>query len=90
MPGGRGGRREPREAEAQRGGGQRREGREWDAKEKGLAPECLNGGVNSWGEGLRVVRERATATVLERVLVGKRTVGVKGCDGDRGRELEAG
>ena len=27
--------------------------RETDAREKWLAPECLNGGVNRWGEGLR-------------------------------------
>lgn len=44
----------------------RRGGREWDAREKGLAPKRLNGGVNSWGEGLRVVRERAMGKVLER------------------------
>lgn len=66
MPGGRGGRREPREAEAMRGERWRRGGREWDAREKGLAPKRLNGGVNSWGEGLRVVRERAMGKVLER------------------------
>lgn len=35
-------------------------------KRKGLEPECLNGGVNRWGEGLRVLTERVRGTVLER------------------------
>ena len=64
MPGWAGG--GPREAEAVRSERWGRGGREWDAREKGLAPKRPNAGVTRWGEGLRVVRERAMGTVLER------------------------
>lgn len=37
-----------------------------NARGKGLAPERLNDGVNRWGSRLRVVKERAMGTVLER------------------------
>lgn len=75
-----------------------RRGRERDAREKGLAPERLHGGLNRRGEGLRGGGEGDGNGCGEKGGAGRGRgkAGVKGVevggadDGDRGREHGAG
>lgn len=62
-------------ARSSEGRGMETRGRQRDAREKGLAPERLNGGVHRRGEGLRAGREGDGNGFGEKGRAGRRRLG---------------